>query len=68
MKFGNNNTMTILFAVAFLGGTTGGVDNKLNERRKKMNEIYCPNCDCVMEAGSCCPDCGTQDYTEVNND
>lgn len=33
-----------------------------------MNEIYCPNCDCVMEAGSCCPDCGTQDYTEVNND
>ena len=33
-----------------------------------MNEIYCPNCDCVMEAGNRCPECGTQDYTEVNND
>lgn len=33
-----------------------------------MNEIYCPNCDCLMEAGSCCPDCGTQDYTEVDRE
>lgn len=33
-----------------------------------MNEIICPNCDCVMLAGDTCSECGTKDYTEVNND
>lgn len=33
-----------------------------------MNEIICPNCDCKMLAGDVCPECGTQDYTEVEND
>ena len=33
-----------------------------------MTEIICPNCNCTMLAGDTCPECGTQDYTEVEND
>lgn len=34
---------------------------------KKMNEINCPNCNCLMEAGTECIECGTKDYTEIKN-
>lgn len=33
-----------------------------------MNLIYCPNCECEMEIGSTCPECGTRDYSSSNED